>query len=216
MNYTNRHLSVLIADDHALLRYGIKDLISKKFPNALILEADCLSEAETLMSSSVKIDIVILDIDMPGSNRETIKAFIKKSKRTKILIYTAFEHQDMARRYLLLGARGYLHKKRPIEEIQDAINALLSGDIYLDADTQKKLLVDMVTPQPKKYHLHDLTERELETCIEIAKGRKLTEIAEESGVHVSTVSTLKRRSFEKLNITKISELTDLLKEQFMI
>ena len=85
MNYTNRHLSVLIADDHALLRYGIKDLISKKFPNALILEADCLSEAETLMSSSVKIDIVILDIDMPGSNRETIKAFIKKSKRTKII-----------------------------------------------------------------------------------------------------------------------------------
>jgi DNA-binding NarL/FixJ family response regulator len=216
MNSTNRHISILVADDHSLLRYGIKDLLSKSYPNAFIFEADCLKKAVALLKSAKKIDVIILDIDMPGSSLDGIKTFIKDSKPAKILIYTAFDHHNMARRYIGMGAKGYLHKKRPIEEVQAAVETIFSGDIYIDGDTQKKLLVEMMDPKPQKSNFYELTDREMETCIEVAKGKKLTEIAEEKNIHVSTVSTLKKRSFEKLQISTTSELIVMLKDQFLI
>lgn len=206
----NKTTRFLLADDHSLIRQGITFLLEDFKIEHELFHASNLQQ----LLDSVKlnpIDIAIIDAHFPDGNSLSILAELKKMRpEMKILIFTGIDENVYSLRYLNAGADGFLSKMNEEEEIERAIRKMLDSGEYISSVTQALLKSSMKNPNLIN-PLSSLTERELQIAEMYAEGLGNLEIAGKLDVKQNTVSTIKRRIFDKLEIENLVELIELIK-----
>ena len=206
----NKKIYFLLADDHSLIRQGIFFMLEDIDLEKEIFQASNLQQTLEIIKSKT-IDIAVIDAHFPDGNSLSVIPEIKKiSPDTKILIFTGIDESTQSLKYLNAGANGFLSKMSEEKEIENALKRMYEDGEYISAVT-KALLLDSLQDRRLINPLFRLTERELQVAEMYAEGLGNLEIANRLDVKQNTVSTLKRRIFEKLKIDNIVELIDLVK-----
>lgn len=198
-------IRVLITDDHAVVRKGLTEILARELDGAVCDEAETAEQAIAKVRGQ-QWDIMILDIAMPGrSGMDVLRDIRLECRSLPILIFSMHAEDQYARRMLKAGARGYVTKESPLDELLTAIKRVLSGGYYVSPGLAEKLASDLGkdTFQP----LHDtLSIREFEVLRMIASGKSVSQIAEELHLSVPTVSTYRVRILEKMRMKNTAEL----------
>ncbi|MBK9224541.1 MAG: response regulator transcription factor [Flavobacterium sp.] len=198
----------LIADDHSIVRQGISLLIKELFFNAKIYQSGTFKETLKVLKDT-KIDLLVLDINFPDGNSLNILSETKTLQPgLKILIFSAYEEDLYALRYLNAGASGYLNKGSNEDEIKQALQSMMVSGKYITQNIKDRILESYISKKPLN-PLEQLSNREVEVARLLIKGFGNMEIAELLQIKKSTVSTFKNRIFEKLEIVNLAELIDL-------
>jgi two-component system, NarL family, invasion response regulator UvrY len=198
-------IRVFIADDHTLIREGIKNIVS--------LESDISFVGETANPFEIldalkknKIDVLILDISMPGKSGLDVLKEIKSSDiQTKVLMITMLPEEQFARRALKSGASGYLTKDTASSEIITALRRIAAGRKYVSESLAEILASDIDDTIDKEAH-EILSDREFQILGLIAQGKSQTEIADKLTISISTVNTYRSRILEKLGLKTSADL----------
>jgi two-component system invasion response regulator UvrY len=198
-------INILIADDHALIREGLKKTLSGEPDMKLVGEAgnvaDLFKQLERLA-----VNIVLLDITMPGeSGLDALKELRQKYPHIPVLILSFHPENRFAVRALKAGASGYITKQSATEELVQAIRKIVGGGRYVSAALAEELATELDTESGKLPH-ETLSDREFQVLRLIAAGKKTSEIAEELAVTLSTVNTYRMRIFEKMKMQSNVEL----------
>lgn len=202
----SEYIKILIADDHAFLREGIKKTIGDETDMKIIAEASNAADAFKMLQEK-EIDVAIMDISMPGkSGLDLLKDLKAVKKKFRILILSMHPEDRFAIRALKAGASGYLTKESAPDELVKAIRTVLGGRKYVSSSLAEKL-IDVLNDDTDKMPHENLSDREFEVFIKIASGEKTTEIAEELSISIHTVNTYRSRILEKLNAASNVELT---------
>lgn len=190
---------ILICDDHPAMRHGVKMILSAEFSDVEFGEA--FSAAETLKKlHEKKWDILILDMDMPGRNGlEVLNEMKRDEMKTPVIIFSMHPEEQMALRCLKSGASGYVSKSAADTELVTAVNHALTGKKYITPSIADLLVSQFENPDNKAPH-ELLSDREYQTFILIAKGKTISQVAEELSLAVPTVSTFRARILEKMNL----------------
>lgn len=196
-------MKFLIADDHAIVRKGLVQMLKEAFPSIIITEVE--NGHEALLQTQKQIwDAILLDISMPGRNgMETLKQMRLNGVKAPILILSMHSEDQYAIRVIKAGASGYLNKETATEELLNAVHKVLSGKKYISQTVAEKLAElsgEMVSHE-------QLSDREMQVFQLIANGKSVSEIAEEISLSVNTISTYRARILEKLGLTNNAELT---------
>lgn len=199
-------LRILLADDHAVVRQGVKQILAESFAQATFGEAQNTHELLEL-AGSARWDIVVLDLAMPGGNGlEALKQIKHDHPQLPVLILSMYPEDQYAVRTIRAGAAGYLNKESVPEELVQAIRKILRGGEYISAAVADELVLNarQVNDQP----LHkQLSDREYQVLCLIASGKEVKEISSELGLSAKTVSTYRARMLEKMNMKTNAELT---------
>ncbi len=197
---------ILIADDHSAIRNGVKLILSNEFSEVEFGEA--VNAAEVFKEvKGKKWDIIILDMDMPGRNGlEVIKQLKEDKANIPVLMFSMHPEGQIAVRALKAGAAGYLSKDTADTELVKAIHLILSGRKYITPLLAEQLAEQLENPQDKAPH-EFLSDREYQTMLLIAKGKTVSQIAEELSLSVATISTYRARILEKTGMKTSAELT---------
>jgi two-component system response regulator NreC len=199
-------IRVLIADDHTIVREGVRLLLDAQPDINVVGEAADGNQALSL-ARSLSPDIVLLDIGMPLMNGlEATRALKAELPKINILILTMHEGEDYFFRILAAGASGYVLKGAGSSELLNAIRAVYQGGVYLYPTMAKKLMSDYIKNQQAGAETDPLTPRERQVLKLIAEGRTNREIAEELVLSLNTVQTHRLHLMEKLNLHNRSEL----------
>ncbi len=204
--------SILIADDHTIVRLGVSHIISTLPAPTAVEEASTFDEVIAQLESR-PFDLLILDINIPGGNNlQMIDAVKLRQPNIRILMFSGYDEQLFAINYMQAGADGYLVKYSPEEEIRSAISTVLNQQKYMSAGTREQLL-SMLNSQrePVLNPLSTLSGREVEVMYLLTKGIPVARIADMLNLQVTTVSTYKTRIFEKLQISNVIELLEKVK-----
>ncbi|MEZ0183111.1 hypothetical protein B0A75_13330 [Flavobacterium oncorhynchi] len=197
--------SFLIADDHSVVRQGVSLIIKELFLNASIYMAGNFKDIFSKLNE-VKIDLLILDVNFPDGNSINVLSEIKAIQPDiKILIFSAYDENIYAMRYLNAGASGYLNKETSEEEMKNAINSMMLSGKYLTQNVKDRILDSYITKKPTN-PLDLLSNREIEVAQLLIKGYGNLEILELLNIKKTTVSTFKNRIFEKLEIDNLADL----------
>ncbi len=198
-------INVLIADDHAIVREGLKQILSDIPDIKVFLEA--ANGDDTLkMIRNDGWDILLLDIAMPGKNvLELIKLAKQQHANIPILILSMYPEDQYAIRMLRAGADGYLCKASAPERLVEAIRKLSLGGKYISSALTEKLITEI---QPKQTGVHHnlLTDREFQVFCAIGSGQGVTEIAKKMSLSPKTVSTYRARILKKMYMTNNAEI----------
>jgi DNA-binding NarL/FixJ family response regulator len=204
-------ISFLIADDHCMIRQGISFVIEDLEINHSITEANNLHQIIESVKNST-LDIAILDAQFPDGVSLSLISDIKEIQpQLKILIYSGLDEATHALKFINAGANGFLSKLSEEDEIKTAILRLLNEGEYISSITQSVLLKSLRNPQLVN-PISQLSERELQIANMYAEGLGNLEIANQLDIKQNTVSTLKKRIFEKLHIENIVELIEIMKD----
>lgn len=196
-------MKILIADDHAIVRKGLVQILREEFSAAEITEVSNSSEALVEVRRQIW-DIILLDISMPGRNGiETLKQIRADGIKAPILMLSVHPEEQYALRTLKAGASGFLNKQSATQELLLAIHKVLSGRKYI-SDSVAEQLADS---SGEKHAYDALSDREMQVLQLIASGRTVSDIAEEITLSVNTISTYRTRILEKLNLSNNAELT---------
>jgi two-component system, NarL family, response regulator NreC len=192
---------ILLVDDHAVVREGIKRLIDTQADIELVGEASDGREA-LQKAGELRPDIVMMDVSMPHLNGiEATRQMKALAPSTKILALTVHEDEAYVREFLRAGATGYLLKRASTEELVRAVRAIAGGDVYIDPRVAQTLVnTIMQRESPRAARPLDLSEREAEVMRLIALGYANKEIAAQLALSVKTVETYKARSMEKMGL----------------
>jgi DNA-binding NarL/FixJ family response regulator len=198
-------MRILIADDHAMFRRGLRETLAEAFSQVIFGEAK--TAAETLeFARRHHWDVVILDISMPGKSGLDILDDVKRLRpRTPVLLLTMHPEHQYARRALKAGAAGYLTKDSVPDELKIAIKKIVSGGRYVSATLAEKLAVDLRTGAHLPLH-ELLSDREFQVLRMLASGKTVKEMAEELSLSVKTVSTYRGRILEKTGMKTNADL----------
>ena len=204
-------ITVLLADDHSLIRQGIMFILEEIEVDAKVIQASNLQQITEQICAN-KIDIAVIDAHFPDGNSITILPEIKTlAPEIRILIFTGIDEAANALKFLKAGANGFISKMSEEEEIKNAILTIMKDGEYLSPQTQS-LLMNSMRNSKAINPLFRLTERELQIAKMYASGNSNLEIANQLDVKQNTVSTIKRRIFEKLKIENIVELIQILQD----
>lgn len=199
-------IKVLIADNHQLIREGLKMILKEDSEIRIVGEAQSGEEIINKIQNR-DCDIVLMHLNMPGTNGIELITEIKKIKPSIQILVLSMQPEDRnALRTLRAGASGYLCKDKALENLLIAIRRIHVHGRYLSEEMIDKLACEImpaITIMPHR----QLSTRELQTMFMLASGKKVKEIAEELALSISTVFTYRVRIFEKLNIKNIVELT---------
>ncbi|MFA7229534.1 MAG: response regulator transcription factor [Melioribacteraceae bacterium] len=198
-------INVFVADDHALIREGIKKLVETSGNIRVVGET---SDPNNLigMLGKVKCDVLILDLSMPGkSGLDLLKEIKIILPEIKILIMTMMPEDQFAKRTLKAGASGYLTKESAPDELITAILRIASGRRYVSHSLAEKLAGELADGSEKPAH-ELLSDREFQIMKMIASGKSQTDIAGELSISISTVNTYRGRVLKKLNLKSNAEL----------
>jgi two-component system, NarL family, invasion response regulator UvrY len=198
--------NVLIADDHAMLRTGLRHYLEQDSSVTAIGEA--ATGAETLQQlRDGQWDLVILDINMPDRSGIDILRHIRSGHpETRVLVMSGFSEKQYAINVLRAGAAGYLAKDQAPEEFMRAVHAVLGGRRFVSARLSEMLITALDEPADKPLHAA-LSEREFQILCKLAVGRSVSEIAQELFISVKTVSTYRARVLEKMHLDTNADLT---------
>ncbi len=198
-------IRVMIADDHPILRDGLKRLIEDA--QGMVAVGEAGTSVETLeVAGQVKPDVVLCDVVMPGRGAiETIQELRRKLPDVKILMLTGQPEDHFALRCLKEGAAGFMTKDTLTKELIEAIRKLAAGGRYV-SESLAETLVFTLDPERDALPHEKLSDRELQVMNLIASGKPSREIAEELSLSVKTISTYRSRILEKMNLKNNAEL----------
>ncbi len=200
-------LKILIADDHAIVRAGLKQVLADTPDMAVTDEAGATEEA-IRKALDGDFDVVVLDISMPGRGGLEVLQQIKSQKpKLPVLVLSMHPEEQYALRVLKAGAAGYLTKESVTDELINAIRKVSNGMKYVSPDLAQEIAfaLDSDTERPIEETLSD---REFQVLCMIASGKTPREIAEELSLSVKTVSTYRSRILEKMRMKSNAELTN--------
>lgn len=200
--------TILIVDDHEIVRSGLKMLINGFYPFVELQEAHNEESTVEILKKN-QFDLVILDMHMPNSNSIGLLEYIGKMfPSTKVLIFSMGSEVLYAKRFLQAGAKGYLAKDSSIGEVKIAIETILEGGKYISKNLMD-ILVDDVTTNKSTNPFDQLSSREFQIASFLLDGLSITEISTLLNLQPSTVGTYKGRIFEKLKVSNLIELIDM-------
>jgi two-component system, NarL family, invasion response regulator UvrY len=206
---------ILLADDHAVVRRGLRDILASAFHGAQFIEASTGNEVLSAIRNS-HCNLLVLDVNMPGrTGVEVLREVKRLCPGIPVLMLSVQPEDQYAVRCLKAGASGYLNKDSAEEELVRAVRKVMSGGRYVSALLSEKLACDLQHPAPKDPH-ELLSDRELEIIRMIAKGRTLTDIAATLHLSVKTVSTYRSRSLLKMQMSNNAELVRYALEHKLI
>lgn len=207
MKSSNKH-SFLIADDHIVVRQGVSLLIKELFQNPIIYQAGSFKDTFKILNET-QIDLLVLDINFPDGNSLNIIADVKNIQpEIKILIFSGYDEDIYAMRYLNAGASGYLNKGSSEEEMKQALQSMFVSGKYITQKIKDRILDSYISKTPIN-PLEQLSNREVEVARLLIKGYGNLEISELLQVKKTTVSTFKNRIFEKLEIDNLASLIEI-------
>lgn len=199
-------IRVILCDDHAMVRRGIRDTLSEAVDIQVTAEAGSYAEVREAMRNS-PCDVLVLDLNMPGrGGLEVLSSLRESDSPIKVLIVSMFPEDQYAIRCLRAGAQGYLNKAGDPADLITAVRTVAQGRKFVTPDVAHMLVESLNTPEHQTLHAA-LSERELQTLVKIASGKRLSDIATELMLSPKTVSVYRSRVLEKLKLTNNAELT---------
>jgi len=198
-------IRVLIADDHAVVREGLRQILTKQSDMVVAGEAASGSEVLNKIRES-NFDVVLLDLTMPGrSGLEILTEIRKENAAPRVLILSVHSESLYAVRALKAGASGYLTKESAPEQLVDAIRKVSGGGKYITPSLAERLANELETDFDKPPH-EKLSDREYQVLCLLASGKTVKEIAHELSLSVPSISTYRARVLEKMNMKNNAEL----------
>jgi DNA-binding NarL/FixJ family response regulator len=198
-------IRVLVADDHAIVREGLKQIVSEPSDMVVADEAENGNEVlEKILTN--EYEAVVLDITMPGINGlDALKQIKSQRPELPILILSMHPEEQYALRVLKAGASGYLTKESAPEELITAIRRVSSGMKYVSSSLAERLASDLETDHDRPRHT-TLSDREYQVMCMLASGKPVKQIAEALSLSIKTISTYRRRILEKMGMESNAEL----------
>ncbi|MCW5798566.1 MAG: response regulator transcription factor [Nitrospira sp.] len=206
---------ILVVDDHAVVRQGVKQILNEQFQGAVIGEA---RNAEEMIDRIRKFtwDIVVLDVGMPGkSGLDALKDLKQVCPKLPVLVLSAYPEDQLARRMLKAGAAGYLTKDSAPNELVQALRKILGGGKFVSASMAELLVANLNEEAGRPLH-ELLSDREYQVMCLIAVGKSLKEIADDLCVGISTINTYRARILEKMQFKNNTELTHYALENRLV
>ncbi|HAX46039.1 MAG TPA: response regulator transcription factor [Nitrospinaceae bacterium] len=210
----SHQIKVLLADDHAVLRDGLKLLLSET-PD-IIASGEAKNGYEVLEKVRKNhFDIVVLDAAMPGlDGMETLKQLVIDQPRLPVLILTMYPEERIAARFLKAGASGFLTKDSASEELVKAIKAIFRGEKFITPKLAQKLALDFLGSDKQPHEL--LSDREYQVMCMMGAGKRISEIANELQLSIKTVSTHRTHILEKIKLDNNAQLIRYVIENKLI
>jgi two-component system, NarL family, invasion response regulator UvrY len=208
-------IRILIADDHAIVRRGLRQILAESPEFTNIGEAQNAQEVMTMVRTQAW-DLVMLDLAMPDkSGLEVLKDVKRENPKLPVLVLSMHPEDQYAVRVLKAGAAGYLTKESAPEELINAIRKVLKGGRYISLQLAEHLAFDLGQGNEKPLH-ETLSDREYEVLCLIASGKTVSAIAEQLSLSVKTASTYRARILEKMNMKTNAELTHYAIQQKLV
>jgi two-component system, NarL family, invasion response regulator UvrY len=199
-------IEVILCDDHALIRRGIRETLSEAVDIRVVGEAGEYGELRSLMRST-RCDVLVLDINMPGrSGLDVLHVLKDEANPVKVLVVSMYPEDQYAIRALRGGAHGYVNKAGDPQLIVQAVRTVAQGRKYVTPEIAQ-MLVESLTSRVAEQAHDTLSDRELQTLTMIASGKRLSDIAAELTLSPKTVSVYRARVLQKLGLANNSELT---------
>ena len=209
-------MRILIADDHAVIRRGLKQILLDEYPSAEIDEA---ADAEAAIKKSItgNWDVIISDLSMPGRSGLDLVQHVKQNfPKLPVLILSIHPEEQYAIRALKAGASGYLNKEAAPEELVMAVQRVLQGRKYISPSIAEKMADELDKEKTNKASHEFLSDRELDVFKLIAGGTSVTDISEKLSLSITTVSTYRARIMNKMNMKSNADLTRYALENNLI
>jgi DNA-binding NarL/FixJ family response regulator len=198
-------IRIIIADDHAAIRRGVKDILADEADMEIGAEASTAQELLDLVRKQ-PWDAVVLDISLPGrSGLEVLSELKQERPSLPVLVHTMHSEDQFAVRALRAGAAGYLTKDSPPEELVKALRKIVAGGKYVGQSLAEKLAVNVDANNDRALH-EALSDREFQVLRLLASGRTVSEIADELALSVKTISTYRSRILDKMKMKNNAEL----------
>lgn len=209
-------IRIIIADDHRILRAGLKSLLNADSGLEVVGEATNSKEAHSMVNELVP-DVVLMDIGMPGNeNLDALKAIRTDSPDIRILILTMHEDSELLQECLRQGANGYIIKRAAESELIDAIYAVQRGMIYVHPSMIQSLVAVPKRTKTKSSEVEPLTQREIEVLLLIVEGNTNRQISESLHISVRTVESHRSNIMDKLNLHSRVDLVRYANEHNLI
>lgn len=200
--------SFITADDHSVVTQSLSFIIKDLYKDAIVHQVESISEVLKIVNSS-KIHLLLLDVSFPDGNSLSIIPILKKIQPDlKILIFSGYDEDIYAMRYINAGANGYLSKISSEQEIKNAIQNVMNSGKYLSGKIQEKIMDSYIFKKPTN-PLEQLSNRELEVANLLVDGYGNNEISTKLYIQKTTVSTYKNRIFEKLGVNNLSDFISI-------
>ena len=192
-------IKVLVADDHEIVRQGLKSIISEHSDLSIAGEAENGDQVLKIVKKT-KVDVVLLDFDMPEKNGlDTLVELKALYPKLPVMILSIFPEDHYGTRFLKAGASGYLQKSSATDQLIDAIRKVFNGGKYISSALTDKLVTGL--NKDKEQFLHEsLTDREFQVFRLLATGKKLKEMADELCLSINTISTYRSRILQKMDL----------------
>jgi DNA-binding NarL/FixJ family response regulator len=198
-------IRLLIVDDHAIVRHGLRQVVAESADIEVAAEAGSSAEAMRLVRENT-YDLVLLDISLPDKNGiETLKQIKRDKPALPVIMLSMHAEDEFGVRALKAGALGYVHKKSAHEQLVAAIRQVMSGRRYISPDLAEELARSVGESSEKRPH-ELLSDREFDTLRMLAGGKSLTEIAESLSISPKTVSVYRTRLLEKMKLKNNAEI----------
>ncbi len=198
-------IRILIADDHAIVRQGLKQIVAGEPDLRVVGEAETAPEVLAFVRAH-PCDVVIQDISLPGPDGLTVLTDLKREfPRLPVLVLSMYPAEQFGVRALKLGAAGYLTKKAAPEELVTAIRKVITGGRYITPSLAEQLAAHLTRDESQPLH-ETLSEREYQVLRMIAAGKKASEIADELALSVKSINTYRARLLEKMGMKSNAEL----------
>jgi len=208
-------IRILMADDHAIVREGLKHIIAKTDDMTVSGEADSGQQLLDKVREQ-RFDVLLLDIGLPGRNGlEVLKQIKTDLPRLPVLVLTIYPEEQYALRVLRAGASGYLTKESAPERLVEAIRKVSAGGRYVSPSLAERLAVEAAGDISKPLH-ESLSDREYQVFCMIALGKTASEIADELSLSVKTISTHRARLLQKMQMKNNSELTHYAMQNHLV
>lgn len=208
-------ISVLLTDDHELVRTGIRRLLEDSKQVDIVGEADC-GEDSLQLAQSLKPDVILMDVNMPGiGGVEACRRILQRNPKQKIIVLTVHNEQTFPKRLLEIGAKGYLTKECGVDEMIKAIKQVNSGGSYIASSIAQQLALSLL-PGNDVNPIDRLSRREFQVMLMISQGLTNLEISDKLCLSPKTISTYRLRVLEKLDAHNEVDLIKIAVEQGMV
>ncbi len=208
-------IKLMIADDHELIREGLRKVFSRESDMELVAMAQDATEAVTQCRANA-IDVAIIDFNMPGRSGLDLVVRLKQiNPAMPILVLSMVPVRDVALRVFKAGAAGFVSKQSAVKEIVSAVRKVASGKKYVSAEVAEQLAGTIGMADHELAH-DALSDRELMVVQLIATGKRTREISEELSLSVNTIATYRRRILEKLNVRSDVDITRYAIEHHLV
>ena len=208
-------ISVLLTDDHELVRTGIRRLLEDSKQIRIVGEADCGEDAARLVPE-LKPDVVLMDVNMPGiGGVEACRRILQRDPAQKIIVLTVHNEQTFPKRMLEIGAKGYLTKECGVDEMLTAIRQVNNGGAYIAPSIAQQLALALL-PGNEDNPIDRLSRREFQVMLMISHGLTNAEISDKLCLSPKTISTYRLRLLDKLGAQNEVDLIKIAVEQGMV